>query len=131
MFTLLCGRSRVRLQLVGEGVSPALRLEGDALDKVDGAYALDLGDVGARRGATGPDGPAERALELVNDSPFDVRFEMRTLGRGDARNADGLEAFYASPARGSLKAGGRLAAKVVFEPDREYEHYADVLEVRA
>lgn len=131
VFTLLCGRSRVRLQLVGEGVSPALRLEGDALDEVDGAYALDLGDVGARRGATGPDAPAERALELVNDSPFDVRFEMRTLGRGDARNADGLAAFYASPARGSLKAGGRLAAKVVFEPDREYEHYEDVLEVRA
>lgn len=114
--TLTVARSHIRLQLIGEGISPTMRLEGP-----DESGALDLGD-------TPVGGASQREVTLVNTSPFALEFSLCTAGAG-RRNRGSLPAFHASPSAGVIAPNESVVATVTFQPDHEYEFFEDTLEV--
>eukprot|EP00217_Crustomastix_stigmatica_P004654 CAMPEP_0183788912 /NCGR_PEP_ID=MMETSP0803_2-20130417/57_1 /TAXON_ID=195967 /ORGANISM="Crustomastix stigmata, Strain CCMP3273" /LENGTH=1256 /DNA_ID=CAMNT_0026033063 /DNA_START=154 /DNA_END=3921 /DNA_ORIENTATION=+ len=106
MLVLHVNSSKIRVALVGEGISPQLTLEPNFSNKL-----LDLGNV--RLGSY-----ACSDLQLVNPSPFALGYRAEV--HLNEQNKTGLMPFICQPAGGTIPAGGQQALKVIFSPSEMF-----------
>jgi len=110
------------IRLVGQGVSPTLRIEGLTLTSHEsGGPLVDVGDTYAGV-------PLSTTIKLVNDSRFEVRYVLQQANMGHS-NYNGVLPFSTSPIEAAIPAGGEQVVKVTFTGDHETEAYSDMFRI--
>ncbi|KAF5843497.1 hypothetical protein DUNSADRAFT_14413 [Dunaliella salina] len=117
MLTISSDRTRIRLALKGQGISPELRLEPATLTTT----GLDLGDVYKNESA-------QATFSVINVCPFPLSFSMKFNGIPN-HNLQNRPAFFCRPSEGTLAQGEKCEVTLVFRPSGQRPYFQDMLQV--